>query len=154
MKGGLFHLINSAGRRLMINIQQFKQCPFLSGFFYMEFSLLFITAIQISTTVNIVYKGLGYREFLAIANNFSCTNHFHPYSTLYVYYELRLQQTYFQCPVMLVITGSYCIIFSLQKSLVKVAGDVSVILLQYTYHLEVWRLGFTQNNGQFTLFYF
>lgn len=34
-----------------------------------------------------------------------------------------------------------------QKSLVKVAGDVNVILLQYTYHIEVWRLGFTQNTG-------
>lgn len=34
-----------------------------------------------------------------------------------------------------------------QKSLVKVAGDVNVILLQYMYHLEVWRLGFTDKNG-------
>lgn len=39
-------------------------------------------------------------------------------------------------------------ILSLQKSLVKVAGDVNIILLQYMYHLEVWRLGFTDKQGK------
>ncbi|XP_053402678.1 U3 small nucleolar RNA-associated protein 4 homolog [Mercenaria mercenaria] len=34
-----------------------------------------------------------------------------------------------------------------QKSLVKVARDVNIILLQYTYHIEVWRLGFTDKTG-------
>lgn len=34
-----------------------------------------------------------------------------------------------------------------QKSLVKVARDVNIIMLQYPHHLEVWRLGFTDKTG-------
>lgn len=34
-----------------------------------------------------------------------------------------------------------------QKSLVKVARNVNIIMLQYPHHLEVWRLGFTDKTG-------